>query len=67
MVYRWKPEFCTKENCNYYLGGSYVPAPKLKNIDAYILTDSLVSVRKNDHGASIRVFVDVKENKVFLK
>ena len=52
------------KNCNYYLGGSHVPAQKLKHIDAYVLDHSIVSVRKNDHGAPLRVFVDVRENMV---
>lgn len=56
--------YCTTEDCFYYLGGSYTP--KEKSLDAYLLSTSVASVRKNVAGVPVRVFVDLQENKVRL-
>ena len=56
------PLYCDGQDCYYYLGGSYVP--KEKALDAHLLTATLASVRKNDTGAALRVFVNLQENKV---
>ena len=62
IFYRWKPQFCTAEDCHYYLGGTH--NPDKKHLDAHLISDNIASVRKNVTGAPIRVIVDLKQNKV---
>ena len=61
-LYRWVPLYCQTEDCHHYLGGSF--KPKEKFLDAYLLTTSIASVRKNVAGAAVRVFVNLQKNKV---
>ena len=50
------------DRCNAYIGGKH--KPKEKPMDAMVLASSIVSVRLNETGRPIRVFVDLKSNKV---
>ena len=59
---RSKPVKCTGLNCDAFLGGSF--KPKVKEADAQLLTSTIASVRLNAAGIPVRVFVDLKENKV---
>ena len=59
---RSKPVKCTGLSCDAFLGGSF--KPKVKEADAQLLTSTIASVRLNAAGIPVRVFVDLKENKV---
>ena len=50
------------DNCDAFMGGSYQPKEREK--DAQLLTSTIASVRLNAAGVAVRVFVDLKENKV---
>ena len=58
------PEFCLQNGCNAYLGGSY--KPKQKENEAFMLTQSVCSVRMNTAGVPTRVFVDLSGEKVYF-
>ena len=60
-----RPEYCTEEGCNGYLGGD--PKKKPEKTDAVMLTKSIASVRQHRAGNHSRIFVDLKENKVCYK
>ena len=63
-----KPKYCTQENCGGYLGGSYKPPQKDYSLpDAKLITRDIASVRLHKTGHPIRVFVDLKQNKVCVK
>ena len=57
------PKLCNK--CGIHLGGSYEP-PKVDIFtDAKVIENvNLASVRLNKAGENLRVFVDLKQNKV---
>jgi hypothetical protein len=63
------PEFCTNisgsnKKCNTYLGGQFVPKRKKTQI-AFMITETLASVRMNEKGRNTRTFVSTGEvNKV---
>ena len=57
------PLYCTEDGCDAYLGGKYTP--KDKKPDAQMITSNIASVRLNQAGIPVRVFVDLEENKVF--
>ena len=61
---RTVPEFCSDKNCGARVGGSY--KHKEKELDAQMITSSIVSVRQNATGRPLRVFVDLKSRKVFV-
>ena len=56
------PLKCPEENCGAFLGGKY--EPKETDLDAKMITSIIASVRLNPAGVPVRVFVDLKENKV---
>ena len=59
------PLRCTEPQCNGYLGGKE-PTPTEKDPDALLITSDIASVRLRTGGVAVRVFVDLKENKVFV-
>ena len=63
-----KPKYCTQEKCGGYLGGSYKPPQKDYSLpDAKLITRDIASIRLHKTGHPIRVFVDLKQNKVCVK
>jgi hypothetical protein len=58
------PEFCLEAGCDAYLGGTY--KPKKKEDEAFMLTQSVCSVRLNTAGVPKRVFVDLPGEKVYF-
>ena len=48
------PEVCSQ--CNTYLGGQFVPKRK-KTQTAFMITETLASVRMNEKGRNTRTFV----------
>ena len=52
------------KNCHAYLGGKY--EAKEKVLDAKMITSDIASVRLNQAGLPVRIFVDLKENKVCI-
>jgi hypothetical protein len=56
------PLKCIEVSCEAFLGGSY--KPKESALDAKLLNSTIASVRLNTAGVAVRVFVDLKENKV---
>ena len=52
--------------CGYMLGGNFKPPGNVKKPpkDAQLILNGLVSVRLNQQGANIRIFVNMTENKV---
>ena len=52
------------DNCDAFMGGSYLPKEREK--DALLITSTIASVRLNAAGVAVRVFVDLKENKVIM-
>ena len=59
------PLRCTEPHCDGYLGGQK-PATKEKDPIALLITSTIASVRHKPGGGHVRVFVDLKENKVFV-
>ena len=51
------PEYCSNEACKLWLGGKFTP--KLSQIKAFMITESLASVRIREKGLSIRTFVSI--------
>ena len=64
---RVKPKYCTQENYGGYLGGNYEPPQKDMLTDEKLITRDIASVRLNKTGQPIRIFVDLKQNKVCEK
>ena len=62
--YNNRTEFCSDKKCGARVGGSY--KHKEKELDAQMITSSIVSVRQNATGRPLRVFVDLKSRKVFV-
>ena len=60
-----RPEYCTEDGCNGYLGGD--AKEKEAKSDARMITSSIASVRLHRAGVGVRIFVDLKENKVCKK
>ena len=58
---RAKPKYCSNTECNYYLGGKYVPKPSVAG--AFLITAFLVSVRLNEAGINARAFVTIGEER----
>ena len=56
------PPRCSETNCDAFLGGNY--KVKAKDADAKLITSTIASVRLNTGGVPVRVFVDLRENKV---
>ena len=57
------PERCTAEGCDRYLGGKAKTKPPKEQL-AQLITSTIASVRLRTGGFPVRVFVDLKENKV---
>ena len=55
------PKLCTNTPCDQFLGGKY--EPKVKQLDAKLLTEHLVSVRVREKGLNIRTFVQIGKDK----
>jgi hypothetical protein len=64
---RWLTPHCTAvladgKKCDGFLGGKYKPKDTV--IDAKMITSTIASVWLNQAGIPVRIFVDLKENKV---
>ena len=64
---RCLPSHCNEvladgKKCDGFLGGKY--KPKEIVMDAKMITSTIASVRLNQAGIPVRIFVDLKENKV---
>ena len=58
------PKFCDK--CGQHLGGSYEPPTDIFTDAVVIEAKQLASVRSNITGENLRIFVDLRANKVLL-
>ena len=57
------PESC--DICEFRLDGSYEPPPEKKKVpDSVLISENIVSFRKETAGEPVRVFVDFDQNKV---
>ena len=61
------PLRCTEANCDGYLGGQEPIIVKEKDPIAQLITSTIASVRQHPGGHPVRVFVDLKENKVMMQ
>ena len=60
-----RPLYCTEDGCNGYIGGDEKNKDdKSDKSDARMITSSIASVRAHRTGVAVRIFVDLKENKV---
>ena len=57
------PDFCTNNPCNFFIGGNFVPKKKQKTSPAFLITESLATVRVNKKGRNTRTFVSIGEHK----